>query len=256
MSPNANKNTNNNNTHSVVEEAREYLHGLTQTDEHKAMAQQGQKTAVDRALEKVTDPDAAEPVKPTPSKDKNALEEARDQIYQATMTPEEKKAHEDAQKTIPEKARDEAEQGPLGNVKDVVGSTLQGATDTIGNATNATKDAIGSTYQKTADGIGNAANATVAKMDDVAQNTTQTIGSILGGDKTKKEDPPETKTQASSNDKELPEQSYVDGMNKLGDQVAEKAQSTVDDLKAKFDQRLNEDSAGQPIDRKDSNKKD
>ena len=137
----------------------------------------------------------------------------------------------------------------IGNMKDAIGSNVHGALNGIGDAANATKDKAGSVVNGAKDGVG----AVVQGTKEYVQDATDAIGRILGGSSNKDEPKnPETTEPESA---KISEETVRVGAVRLGDTVAEQAKTVVEDVKSKFEDRLNENSVGEKIQRESSDSK-
>ena len=307
MSPDTTTTTTNNNN--VLDQARNFVHNAVQTPEERAKTEYGKKSVNERMMDKFLDKQHEDysnvnKVDPPGSK-AGVLETVRQDVYKATMSENEKKWNQDAEKNILEKAQAEAAQatnevtdtvkhddkytqmdkevskegkGPVEMATDAVGSIVQGTIDGIGSAANGAKDAVG----RTANGIGSAINDSKDAVGRTANSAKDDIGSFLTGvtdttaktandvrekvtgvfDRPVKQDETNAKStadspSATSDDtnpsKNVPEETLVDGMKNLGEKVQETANSAFEDAKAKFDERLKENSAGNTIKREDMN---
>ena len=95
----------------ILDQARDYIHQTVQSDKDRETIQEGEKSSVTRAFEKLT---VTCDDKDTSKDDKKgffggAVEGTRKAIYNATKTDDEKKLEEDAKKTITEKAAAEVQ---------------------------------------------------------------------------------------------------------------------------------------------------
>ena len=273
MSSNNNQSTNKNNTN-ILDQARNFLHNAVQTPEEKEKIEQGKKTVDERLVDKFTDlPKGQSQDNKTNVENKESsneflqgvqdtVETGRKKVYNATMSEEEKKLKEEADKTILEKARSDA----ASTTNQILGTSasqtdnksnedktappedkgpIQQATDAIGSAVNGTKDAVGGAANSTKEGIGSTLENVSSKVGSTTETVKEKVADTFGWKKA--EDEPQ---QESIN--KVPENNMVEGMVHLGEKVQETAGSVFEDAKNKFDERLKEDSVTETV--KESNK--
>ena len=110
----------------IFGQARDFIHSSVQTEKEREVIDEGKKSSVDRAFEKLSfESKSDETEEPKKGFLGGAVESTRKAIYNSTKTDDEKKLEEDAKKSVTEKASSEIDESlGLSKMAEKVDDTL------------------------------------------------------------------------------------------------------------------------------------